>query len=307
MAMDGHPYANGVDELYSVLQFLYPDIYTGFWRLAHLQIEIEEGPWGGLDMRSPKNPKLLRWELEPFRIRHLFKDVFPNLKPVAHDIRRVDLSPKGWKEYDQLKTQFFASLEGNDGERNVLAIPSVLAKCTRLRQYLIDPGLLDAKEPSAKYPVIQDLVKELRGTPPVIFSMFRTAAIRLKRKLVKAKLRVGMILGGMQHKINTIKRRFLRGRYDALIVLVSVGGQSLNLGKFGKVIYLDHPWTHRDVDQTIARVRRPEEGTGKLVPVTVYHVVVRNSYEVRMAQIRADKHEDFAKVFTVEDAEALFT
>jgi SWI/SNF-related matrix-associated actin-dependent regulator of chromatin subfamily A member 5 len=306
MATSAHPYANGVNELFPVLQFLYPEVYTSFWRWANLHIEIEEGPFGGLDLRTPRRPHLLQWEIEPFRIRRLWKNVWPNLKPVTHNIERVDLTSHGRKEYDRLRKQFFVSLGTAHGERNVLAIPSVLARCTRLRQYLIDPGILGAKEKSIKYPIIAELVKDLCGTPPVIFSMYRQAALRLKEHLEKRGLRVGTMLGGMKGRLEKRKQAFLRGKYDALIVLISVGGQSLNLGKYGKVIYLDHPWTHRDVEQTIGRVRRPEEGTGKLVPVTVYHVVARDSYEVRMAEIRAEKHEDFGKVFSVADATALF-
>lgn len=306
MALSAHPYANGVSELFPILKFLYPSLYPGFWRWANMHIEIDEGPWGGLDLRSPRRPTLLQWEIEPFTIRRLWKDVWKNLPPITRVQRTAELTPSGRREYDRLKKQFFVALEAHRGETNILAIPSMLARVTRLRQYLIDPSILGARERSVKYPIVYDLIKELDGFPPVIFTMYREAATRLQAFLRAKKLKVPMIAGGMKHRINPLKKQFLRGKFDAIIILISVGGTSLNFGKYGKVIYLDHPWTHKDVEQTEGRVRRPEEGTGIIVPTTSYHVVVKDSYEERMKQTRKDKHKDFAKVFTVAQAKELF-
>lgn len=306
MAISAHPYANGVDELFPLLKFLYPDIYPGFWRWAHLHIQIDEGPFGSVDLKTPRRPSLLQWELEPFMIRHLWKDVWKNLPPVTRITRTASLTKKGAAEYKKLRRQFFVELDSHGKDKNILAIPSVLARITRLRQYLIDPGILGAKEPSVKYPVVRDLVEELRGQPPVIFTMWWQSARRLQKYLKAHHLTVPIIAGGMQKQIERIQRRFLRGRFDAIIILISVGGESLNLGKFGKVIYLDHPWTHKDVEQTEGRVRRPEEGTGIIVPTTSYHIIVKDSYEERMRLGRKSKHLDFSKVFTVAQAKELF-
>jgi SNF2 family DNA or RNA helicase len=306
IALTAHPYANGVNEIFPILKFLYPNIYTSFWRWANLHIEIDEGAFGGLDLRSPRRPNLLKWELEPFMMRRLWESVWKNLPPITRVVRTVELSAKGRREYEKLKKQFFVELKSHGDEKNILAIPSVLARVTRLRQYLIDPGILDAKEASVKYPAVYDLIKELKGRPPVIFTMYREAAKRLCEYLRKKKLKVEMIVGGMQDGIGRIKKKFLRGQYDAVIVLIQVGSTALNFGKYGAVIYLDHPWTQKDVEQSEGRVHRPEEGTGKIAPTTSYHIVVKDSYEERMAQHRRDKHKDFKQVFTTATAHWLF-
>lgn len=308
MALSAHPYANGVSELFPVLKFLYPEVYTSFWRWAQIHIEIEEGVFGGLDLRTPRRPKLLQWEIAPFTLRRLWKDVWKNLPPITRSYRTATLTNRGRAEYKRLKKQFFVELAAHDGETNILAIPSVLARITRLRQYLIDPGILGAKEPSVKYPIVRELMEELGGERrPVIFSMYRKAAERLQVYLAKKKLNVGLVVGGMgSEKINAIKHRFVRGRYDAVIILIQVGGTSLNFGKYGSIVYLDHPWNQRDVEQSEGRVRRPEEGTGRLVPATSYHIIVKDSYEERMYQTRAEKHMDFSRVFTVAQARELF-
>jgi SNF2 family DNA or RNA helicase len=303
MAIGAHPYANGVDELFSVLKFLYPQLYPSFWRWAHMHIQIDEGAFGGLDLRTPKRPNLLNWEIAPFTIRHLWKDVWKNLPPITRVRCTAYLTRKGEAEYKRIRKKFFAELEAHRGQRKILAIPSVLARVTRMRQYLVDPGILGAKEASVKYPIVHDLVKELNGRPPVIFTMWRKTAIRLKKYLEQRKLKIGLIVGGMgSKKVNRIKLRFLAGEYDAVIIMIKVGGTALNFGKYGTIVYLDHPWNQRDVEQTEGRVRRPEEGTGKIVPATSYHVIVADSYEEKMLAHRVDKHEDFAKVFSVAEA-----
>lgn len=304
IAMGAHPYANGVSELFPVLKFLYPDLYPSFWRWAGMHIDIQESYFGGLDLRAPRRPKLLNWEIAPFTIRRLWKDVWPNLPPITRSYRTIELTATGQREYKKLKKQFFVELAAHRGEKKILAIPSVLARITRLRQYLVDPGILGAKEKSVKYPVVHDLIRELRGRPPVIFTMWRKSALRLQAYLEqKKKLVVPVIVGGMTSKqINRIKRQFREGQFDAVIIMIKVGGTALNFGKYGALIYLDHPWNQRDVEQTEGRVRRPEEGSGKLVPTTSYHLIVKDSHEERMFQQRSEKHSDFRKVFTVADA-----
>jgi SNF2 family DNA or RNA helicase len=307
IGITAHPYANSVAELFPILKFLYPDLYPAFWRWAHMHIQIEEGAFGELNLRTPRRPKLLAWEIAPFTIRRLWKDVWKNLPPITRVFRTAYLTTRGTKEYAKLKKQFFVELAAHEGERRILSIPSVLARITRLRQYLVDPGILQAKELSVKYPIVHELVQELEGFPPVIFTMWRDSALRLKEYLEKRKMKIGVVVGRMgSKKINRVKRRFLAGEYDACIIMIKVGGTSLNFGKYGKIIYLDHPWNQRDVEQTEGRVRRPEEGTGKIVPATSYHLIVKDSYEERMYEQREDKHLDFKKVFTVAQARELF-
>ena len=229
--------------------------------------------------------------------------MWKNLPPITRVQCTAHLSRKGQAEYKRLRKQFFVKLRAHEGQTKVLAIPSVLARLTRMRQYAVDPGILGAKEQSVKYPIVYDLIRELDGRPPVIFTMWRQSAERLKAYLEQRKLRIGLVVGGMgSKKVNRVKWKFLDGKYDAVIIMIKVGGTSLNFGKYGTIIYLDHPWNQRDVEQTEGRVRRPEEGTGKIVPATSYHILVAGTYEEKMLVKRTDKHEDFAKVFSVAEA-----
>lgn len=305
--LTAHPYTNGVDELWSILRFLYPDRYTSFWRFMAMHVEVAPKFFGGFTIVGPLRPKLLRWELRPFTLRRTKRQVFRSLPPLTRVRRTLTLTSRGRREYDRLRKEFFAELAGHDDVKDVLVIPSVLARVTRLRQYLIDPGLLGAREPSVKYPAIRDWLDELDG-PPVIFTMYREAALRLQRFLGSTKSRklTKVLHGGMAGKVTQLKREFRSGALDALIIVIKAGGASLNFGGRGYVGHLDLPWTPRDLEQAEGRVDRPEEGTGRLVPTTSVRFIVTNSYEEKMEKKLSGKHGQFRSVFTADGLRELF-
>jgi SNF2 family DNA or RNA helicase len=317
MALTGHPYANTPEELYSILKFLQPGdeagnvahvvaTYSSFWRFFSMHVLVAPGRWSGYDVLGTRDRKILRWEIAPFTIRRTKREVYKTL-PATHTARVVELVPSARKEYEKLRKEFFVELQQHRGAKRILAIPSVLARGMRLRQYLIDPGILEAKEKSPKYQEVLDLIRNEVKAPVVIFTSFATAAKRLGRFLTKANLDVDYVLGGQSPaRRNDAQAAFLAGQLNALIVTTKAGGTALNLGKFGYVIFLDLPWTARDVEQAVGRVDRPEEGTGKMVPTTVYHVVVKDSYEMKIVDLIEQKNAMFNEVFGSSLTEKVF-
>lgn len=308
LALTAHPYTNSLAEMFPILQFLYPNVYTSFWRWAYLHIDMIPKAFGGFDMTGAVRPKLLKWELAPFTIRRTKRQVFKSLPRITRIRREAELSERGLREYARIKKQFFAELDadaGRAGDTFHLPIINAMARTTRMRQYLVDPGLLGAREKSAKYPIVLELLREL-DRPPVIFTSFRQAAVRLEAFLKKQKLSCGFIHGGMAERVGREQRRFLKGKYDALLVVTQAGSTVLNLGGYGYVIHLDLPWHPRDLEQSEGRVDRPEEGTGKLIPTTAYRIIVPGTYEEKMEKKLERKHAQFGEVFTVGQLKELF-
>jgi SNF2 family DNA or RNA helicase len=307
LALTGHPFANQPDELFSILRFLYPQTYTSFWRFFGMHVKVQPKPFGGFEVLGARHPKLLRWEIAPFLLRKTKKQVFKNLPPITRIPIEVELSARGKREYERLRKQIFVELDGLEQETKVLPIINDLSRVTRLRQYLIDPALVGAREPSVKFPEVASLIRDLDG-PIVLFSMYREALVNLTGYLAKQKIRrVAMIAGKMKGRDkDRIQLDFLRGKYDALLVVTQAGGTALNLGKYGYVGHLDLPWNPKDLEQTEGRVDRPEEGTGKLVPTTSWRIVVQDSYEERMEAKLEKKHRMFGEVFTVGELRRLF-
>lgn len=302
MALTAHPYTKSPDDFFSILKFLYPDRYSSFWRFWEMHVDYDPQPFGGYQVNGARRPKLLRWEIAPFTLRRTKKSL--GWTPPAIIKRTVELTRKARKEYDRMRKQFFIELEGRE---NQLCIPSDLARVTRMRQYLIDPGILGGSEPSAKYPVVLEIINELNG-PPVIFTEFKQAAYRLHKYLVKHRGGAfGHINGDIKGKDRELARRlFVQGKLDALIVVTKAGGEALNLGGHGYTIVLDLPWHPRGWQQLLGRIDRPTEGSGKLVPVTAYPILIRDSYETKKMKLQIEeRHKDFSRVF-VSDIKELF-
>jgi SNF2 family DNA or RNA helicase len=307
MACTAHPFSKDPGELFSILKFLYPDVYRSYWRFFHMHVKASPRPFGGFDIKGARRPKLLRWEIAPFTISRTKQEVFKSLPRITHPSAiSVALTTSGKREYDRLRKQAFAELAALGGGDKYVPIINDLARVTRMRQYLIDPALVGGREKSVKYPAILELLDQI-DAPTVIFTEFRQAAQHLGVFLAKQRLTVGYIHGGMHKKIREVKKRFLRGDFNALIVVSAAGDTALNLGGYGYVIHLDLPWTPRDFEQRDGRVDRPEEGTGKLVPTTSYRVIVTDSYEQRMERRLIDRHSTFTGVFTVGELRKLFT
>ena len=309
LALTAHPYTNSPDEIYSILRWLYPDTYASFWRFFEQHVAFEPKYFGGYDIQGLKRKKLFNWELSAFTLRRRRRQVYATLPPITRVRRVVSLTTRGQREYDRLRKELFVELRAHKGESKILRIPSVLARVTRLRQYLIDPGLLGAREASVKYPEILHILRDVQQ-PMVIFTMFAEAGKRLTAYLTKHKLRAALLYGGVKVETgerHALKKRFLHGELDALIVTVKAGGVALNLGKYGLMAMLDLPWHPRDYEQSEGRVDRPEEGTGRMVPATSYRIIVEHSYEEKLEQKKLrGKHAMFAEGFTAEDLEALF-
>jgi superfamily II DNA or RNA helicase len=305
MAMTGHPYWRAPDQLFPILRFLHPERYRSYWLFFWLHVRATPRVFGGFDIEGPRRPKLLQWELSPFTLRRTKRRVWPHLPAITRTPRIVTLTTTGRREYEKLRKQFFAELKTLKGTRT-LAIPSMLARTMRMRQYLVDPGLLDASEASVKYPELLALMDEIQQ-PIVVFSSFKQALKRFAVYAKRAGKRVAMVTGDVREREREhAKQRFLRGDVDALLVTLGAGSESMNYGKYGYISHLDLPWTARDLQQSEGRVDRPEEGTGALVPTTSHPIIVADSYEERMQEKLNSSHSGFKSVFTVDQLEDLF-
>lgn len=298
MALTGHPYARHPGELWAILHFLYPDHYTSYWRFFHLYVDWFMDRFGRMEETGAKRPKLLRWSILPFTLRRTKQSL--GLLPPTRTPRHAYMTDKYRREYDKLKKQMFVELEGREKK---LPIIDAMVRSTRIRQWLIDPGLIGGTLYSLKYPLLRELLTDL-PSPPVIFTQFRQAMLRAIEWLnlgdgIGKKYRFGMIAGNIpQSERGKIIRRYLNGDLSALFVVAQAGGLSLNLGGHGYAIFLDLPWTARDYEQMEGRVDRPSALTGKRIAVTTYRIIIKNSFEDRiMEPLLNNRFAEFGKTF----------
>jgi SNF2 family DNA or RNA helicase len=306
MAMTAHPFNRDAGELFAILRFLYPHIYKSYWRFFHMHVKASPRPFGGFDIEGLRRPKLLKWEIAPFTISRTKQDVFKSLPQVTYARVTTELTTRGRSEYQKLRKELFAEIAARGGGTLTLPILNDMVSYTRIRQYVVDPGLIGGREKSLKYDAVLDLWDQIRA-PTVVFTGFAKAALALAAFLTKrAKLRTGIIKGGMLKQVPRIKRSFLDGKYDALICVDKAADTALNLGGYGYVIHLDLPALPRDYEQAVGRVDRPREKTGELVPTTAYRIITANTFEERREATLVNKDDTFREIFTAKDLLGLF-
>lgn len=117
-ALTGTPVTNKPQDLWSVLNWLYPRDWRSYWRYYEEFVEYEmQYPHGYHKIKGPKNEKELLKRLDPFYVRHLKKKkccahhprgVMEQLPDKYYDTIWVDLYPKQRRAYDQMKKDMIA-------------------------------------------------------------------------------------------------------------------------------------------------------------------------------------------------------
>lgn len=144
LALSGTPWRGKAKNFWGTLNWLRPDLYSGYWRWAEKFFDIDDNNYGRkvLDVRPERE---VEWKamLDTVMIRRtkaeVAKDLPPKLYVGEHLIPGDDSSPIGvWipmvprqkKTYDAFMNNAFAHLEGG-----TLFGRGLLAKMTRLQQF----------------------------------------------------------------------------------------------------------------------------------------------------------------------------
>ena len=183
--LSGTPADNKPQDLWSVLHWLYPKVWTSYWRYVNIYCEqktydretgrelspAEVALGGGssygttfkkiVGVNKATTPFLLK-EMAPYYVRRLKAEVLTELPPKYHTDIVVELPPRQRRAYDQMRKDMLAWV--GEHEDQALSAPVVIAQLVRLQQFaLASPDI------SWKY-VITRRARELaakNGTEPV--------------------------------------------------------------------------------------------------------------------------------------------
>lgn len=146
--MSGTPADNLPPDLWSTLNWLWPNYYTAFWGFVKAyteKIELkqtrEQAASGRTDgyrkITGVKNLHILHKEMEPWFVRRRKKDVLKDLPDKYYKRIMVDLGPKQRKAYDEMKKTAALWFEENAEElnaKNPLVTMAAIAQLQRLQQ-----------------------------------------------------------------------------------------------------------------------------------------------------------------------------
>ena len=308
--LTGTPLENRLDDLYSVFQFIDPNILGPLWRFNQRYFQLETRRSGSVKVLGYKNLDELRSRISPYVVRRIRSEVLHDLPERVDNNFFVEMTAKQWKAYDGFKATVARLIAQarrrplRPEQRNILlkSLMKMRMICDALALHDPDltPGEIERTAPKLRELglILEDEIAS-NGHKAVVFSQW-TRMLELTEPIME-RLKLGYVK--LTGAVPTPKRGELITRFfedpDCRVFLSSdAGGVGLNLQAASLVVNLDLPWNPAVLEQRIARAHRH----GQRHTVHVVNLVAKETIEERMLDTLAAKREVFAGVFGGDDA-----
>lgn len=266
IAVSGTPMPNVWHEVWTLLNFVAPDVFTGFWQFVEGIGSVTETFWGGkeidIDIHRPEIWDAIydRWIILRDR---------SETRRTIWDFAPVELGAQEEKAYRQMLDEMRA--EKDNGE--VLDAQNILAQATRLQQLAGGLGTWETSKdesgrttssyrmarPSAK---TDQLVFRLEGlNRAVVFTRFRNRAEFVAAEIEKELgHEVMLMVGGISDKRQKeMLDRFLNSSAENIVAVCVYGTISEGVNELvaARDIFILDWLTAKDVAQAVDRLDRP--------------------------------------------------
>lgn len=286
LCLSGTPIENNLGELWSLFDFLMPNLLGSEAQFRHFyRVPIEHN-------QDELRLSALREQVHPFILRRMKDEVAKELPPKTEVVRAVELQGKQRELYESIRVAAHAQVRSAIRKRGVSAATlPILDALMRLRQLCCDPRLVrgDAARfvrESAKYELLVSLLDKLlgEGRRVLIFSQFTSMLSLIGAGLTERGIAYALLTGATQNRDRPIAA-FESGQVDVFLISLKAGGTGLNLVSADSVIHYDPWWNPAAQDQATDRAYR----IGQKKPVFVYNLIAAGSVEERMLALQQRK------------------
>jgi SNF2 family DNA or RNA helicase len=285
--MSGTLVINQPDELWSPLNWLYPNDFKAYWRFFERYTEYEiRYPAGYRIVTGPKNVVELQKKIEPFFVRRLKKDVLKDLPDKYYSPLWVDLSGPQRKAYNTMRKEMIAWV--GEHESTPLVAPVVIAQLVRLQQF--SAGYMEwndelekftLSEPSSKLDALMQILEDNPNEQVVVFSQFKQLVKLAERRLQTAGIPFATITGDTsQTERGRAVERFQGGEARVFVGTISAGGVGITLHAASTVVFLDRGWSPATNAQAEDRLHR----IGQKNAVNVVDIMAINTVDLGRKQ-----------------------
>jgi SNF2 family DNA or RNA helicase len=274
LALSGSIIQNHADELFSPLQWLFPDRYKSKWRdWNDRYLDYVDSGFA----RVPVGVKLnrlddMRAELGVFMAYRRKEDEL-DLPKRTDQTLYVELSNEQRRVYDDLEVWCLAQID----EWKTVKAADGIALFGKLRQVatgidLVAENIAD----STKMDVALELITDNPDEQTVVFSWYKLSGRAMADRLAQAGIKAAVIDGDVKHEDRATRiEAFTRGEYQVLCGTISTMGESVNLQNASSAIFLDRSWNPAQNQQAEDRIYR----IGQKNPVTITHLVARDTVD----------------------------
>ncbi len=272
-ALSGTPIENRMEELWSIYDAVFPELFGDRKAFAELTRET------------------VAKRIRPFLLRRLKRDVLRELPDKIETLQASELLPEQKKLYTaylaELRQETLQHLAQDDLGRNRIRI---LAGLTRLRQLCCHPALFveGYTGSSAKFEQLLELVQECRsaGKRLLVFSQFTEMLGLIGRTLGEQGVPFFYLDGSTPPSERVeLCNRFNGGERDLFLISLKAGGTGLNLTGADTVILYDLWWNPAVEQQAMDRAHR----IGQKNVVQVIRLVAEGTVEDKMYELQQRK------------------
>ena len=297
--LTGTPIENSPDEMWSLLNIMYPKTFNSYWRFVEQWCKTSEFRVGGRQIKNVTgclDPKAMHEMLSPIMIRRLKKDVLHQLPDKTYKTITVELNPSDRKVYDELRDEMVAEL----GTGEVVITANILTQMMRLRQVAISSQLLSEEEPmglvkSSKLEVVEEIVSQsIDSHKLVLFTQFKSSLRIMKNLLESSGIKCLEISGD----ISSDKRQEYcdlfqsDDSYRVILCTIQTAGVGLTLTKADICIFIDkhyNPQLNKQAEDRLYRI-------GQKNSVQVISVIAKDTLEERIEDMLRTKNDMFEQV-----------
>jgi SNF2 family DNA or RNA helicase len=283
--LSGTPAYDKPDDLWSILNWLYPDYWSSYWKYYNHHIIFTDFD-GYRTIVGVAHADELQKQMSGFYIRRRKEDVLLDLPDKYTTRIEVDLTYQQAKAYESMRKNMLAWVGEHEDEP--IAAPIVVAQLCRLQQFSdaygrIDPdsGKMLLSDPSSKLDAVMQII-DSTVEPIVVFSQFSQVIKLLGARLQKAGISHGLFIGdtSAEERSNIIEN-FQNGKLKVFAGTIAAGGVGITLTTSSTVVFVDRSWSPSQNRQAEDRLHR----IGQKNAVQVIDIVSRGT-------IDAKRHEE---------------
>ncbi|MGO4772226.1 DEAD/DEAH box helicase [Flavobacterium sp. W22_SRS_FK3] len=283
IALSGTPIENSLDDLWSQMQFINPDIlgtYNFFAENFKIPIEKKQNEEVLIELKNL---------IQPYILRRTKEQVLKDLPELTEQIYYCDMDPEQEKLYEKEKSKarnFLLKTDGSSPDKI-----SIINTLMKLRQLSNHPKMVDQESEidSGKYIAVTNylgsLVKGKQKT--IIFSSFVTNLNFYTNWCKENKIQFCEITGETPAGKREQQVKLFQENDEPLLFFISLkaGGVGLNITKASYVLFLDPWWNPFAEKQGVGRAHR----IGQLNKVNVIRFISKNTVEEKIIKLQENK------------------
>lgn len=314
IAMSGTPIANTPEDLWSILNFLWPRSFSSKSRFIDRYLVVSMNTWGGMEVLGikPNMQDEFFSIIDPITRRMPESYVLKHLPPSVYSTREVEMGAKQAKAYKDMAKNMMTELESG-----MVMVESPLIKSMRLLQFASsyaeiipdetmtlegdedeEPKInLKLSDPSCKVDAIMEDIEagDFGDDSVVIFAVSRQLIELLSERMEKKGIEHGLITGNQSSYQKSVAiEDFQEGKTKYVLATVAAAGTGITLTKARIAVFLQRSWSNVIDKQAEARVRR----IGSEIHDSILYIdyMTKDTIEPKVLQALREKDENLQSI-----------